>query len=468
MFRVRFSSSNLLFAASLPLLCVGMISGLSNTSQAKGKQVGPNQEQVIALGKELFFDTELSNPEGMSCATCHTPGAGSEYPISNTNEYVGPVPGAVSGRFGNRRPPTVAYAAFLPQGAPTFVEAAHAYVGGLFWDGRAPNLTDQAMGPLVNPNEMNNLVNNQPSEAMVVSKVQNGRFGPFFQAVYGSGVWTQSTDAVYRLIAQTIAAYEASPEVSPFSSKYDAYLAGKAKLSAAELDGLRLFTGSWSGRPGGAAYPTNARCVTCHTIPSAPGSGTDLFTSSVFVNLGVPRNLANPYYEMTNAAANPAGYNPLGGAFVDYGLGDFLYPQLGKPSGDLGENDPLAIDGTFKAPTLRNVDNRPYAGFVKDYEHNGVFKSLEQVVHFYNTRNLTTVQGEIIDFTKNNPYAGLKGKPLWPQPEYMSAKTIVNPKGGFNSSSGLVGNLGLSVAQELDLVAFLKTLTDGYFAPGTE
>jgi cytochrome c peroxidase len=163
---------------------------------------------------------------------------------------------------------------------------------------------------------------------------------------------------------------------------------------------------------------------------------------------------------MTNAASNPLGYNALGRNYVDFGLGDFLYPASGTRPGSL-TNDPLAINGTFKAPSLRNVDKRPYPGFVKAYMHNGVFKSLKDVVHFYNTRNLTTKPGEIIDFTKSDPYAGLQGKPLFPSPEFMSAITLQNPSGLIGSPAGQVGNLGLTSKEEDDLVAFLKTLTDG-------
>jgi cytochrome c peroxidase len=186
------------------------------------------------------------------------------------------------------------------------------------------------------------------------------------------------------------------------------------------------------------------------------------------VNIGVPRNPSNPYYKMTNARANPLGYNPLGAAYIDLGLGDFIYTSLGLPSGNLGplgngQGDFLAINGTFKAATLRNVDKRPHPSFVKAYMHNGVFKSLQQVVHFYNTRNLTTHPGEVIDFTKANPYAGLKGKPLWPAPEYPSLITLQNPSGAPGSINAQVGNLGLTAQEEADIVAFLGTLSDGYF-----
>ena len=143
------------------------------------------------------------------------------------------------------------------------------------------------------------------------------------------------------------------------------------------------------------------------------------------------------------------------------GLGAFLYPVNGLPPGNRGPGsngagDFLAINGTFKAPTLRNVDKRPYPEFVKAYMHNGVFRSLKEVVHFYNTRNLTTVPGEVIDFGRPEPYAGLRGTPLWPKPEYSLPSSLVNPSG----DPGAIGNLGLTDEEEDHLVAFMRTLTD--------
>jgi cytochrome c peroxidase len=188
-----------------------------------------------------------------------------------------------------------------------------------------------------------------------------------------------------------------------------------------------------------------------------------LWTSSAYLNTGIPKNPNNPFYTETDSVSNPAGYNPDGAAYIDVGLGDFLYPSLGLPvgnngSGNNGSGDFLAINGTFKTPTLRNVDLRPSRDFVKCYGHNGFFKSLQQIVHFYNTRNLTSVPGEVIDFTQPNPYAKIRGKPLWPKPEYPSPTTLVNPTG----QAGQIGNLGLSPAQEADIVNFMSTLSDGY------
>jgi cytochrome c peroxidase len=196
-------------------------------------------------------------------------------------------------------------------------------------------------------------------------------------------------------------------------------------------------------------------------------------------NIGTPKNPFNPFYVLTDPS-NP-GFNPLGFAYVDFGLGDFLYPQMGLPianmgTGSNGQGDFLAINGLFLTPTTRNSDKRPSPDFVKNYMHNGFFKSLKQVVHFYNTRNLTTVAGEVIDFTQPNPYANLKGTPLWPTPEVPSPVTLTNPTGApplaagatppaGTNGYGQIGNLGLTSSQEDDVVAFLATLTDGYTTP---
>ena len=133
------------------------------------------------------------------------------------------------------------------------------------------------------------------------------------------------------------------------------------------------------------------------------------------------------------------------------------------------------FQGLFKAPTTRNVDRRPHPKFVKAYMHNGVFTSLELVVHFYNTRNLTTQPGEVIDFTKPNPYGGLVGTPLWPKPEVPEnlqnaagltpAQAAALGNAVTTATNGQVGNLQLTPQEEADLVKFLKILSDGYTKP---
>lgn len=432
-----------------------------------------------SLGKALFFDTRLSNPVGQSCASCHSPETGFTFPVSVINKRLGVPTGAIPSRVVARAVPQISYSAFNPPGLPHFDGSLELYIGGQFWDGHAPNLVEQAKLPFVNANEMNNLTGNQPDPAMVVNKVKTGPNAQKFRAVFGPNIFAHPTDEVFQDIAIAIAAYEKSKEVSPLSSKYDAWLAGRVNLTARELNGLRLVTGTWTGRPDGATFPRFAHCVECHMIPSVPSSGPDLWTLTCYQNIGVPRNPDNPFYTQTDPATNPVGYNPEGAAFIDYGLGVTIYQQLGLPPGNVGpgssgEGDFFGVNGQFKAPSLRNVDRRPHPGFVKAYMHNGVFKSLDQVVHFYNTRNLTSHRGEVIDFTREHPYQGLTGHPLWDAPEYPSVDTLLNPDGvsgllpgtGPGGESGAqVGNLGMTHKEEEDIVAFLKTLSDGYFTP---
>jgi cytochrome c peroxidase len=425
----------------------------------------PAQPPTAAqVGRALFFDTTMSTPSGMACAMCHAPQTGWTYPVSSINQALGVAPGVVSGRYGNRRVPTIGYQALLPSGPPVFVQAKFGYVGGFFYDGRAATLAAQAALPLQNPNEMNDDIHGVGSPALVVQNLQKSPNAALFRQLYGSAVFAQPTATVLSDLTHAIAAFEGTSEVSPFSSRYDAYLAGRIGLAPNEMNGLRLFTGTTNGRPGGTAFTKNAQCSVCHELAATTGA-RDLFTGSVFVNTGVPKNPNNPFYKQTNAAADPVGFNPLGAAYIDYGLGDFLYPNFGLPSGNTGsgangQGDYLKINGVFKTSTLRNVDKRPSPGFVKAYTHNGYFKSLKQIVHFYNMRNLTTKPGEVIDFTRANPYAGLKGTPLFPAPENLNPATLVNPTGATPANGGLVGNLGLSDQEENDIVSFLQTLSD--------
>jgi cytochrome c peroxidase len=437
------------------------------------------QDLQEELGKLLFFDTSLSTPEGQACSSCHAPEAGFRFPDSRVNELYGVATGALPHRVTNRAVPTISYAQFIPDGPPSAHFAAETrmkamggelvFIGGLFWDGRALNLEDQATFPFQNPNEMNNLVHDLGSPDLVVRSVQNGYYADLVRRVYGPDEFEKPTDVVFADICKAIAAYERTPEVSPFTSKFDAYQLGLATLTPEEFDGLRLMTGTVDGKPDGAPYRKNAQCITCHGFEGDVTDGPSFWTFFCYANIGVPRNPTNPFYEQTDPATNPVGYNPVGQGYTDLGLGDFIYALNGLPPGNRGpgsngHGDFLAANGAFKAPTLRNVDKRPYPEFVKPYMHNGVFKSLKEVVHFYNTRNLTSVDGEVIDFAADDPYANLRGKPLWPEPEVLSPTAVANPSGDPGSDGGQVGNLGLTDDEEDHIVAFMKTLTDGFFA----
>jgi cytochrome c peroxidase len=350
------------------------------------------------LGKLIFFDANLSTPTGQSCATCHGPQVGFTGPDSDVNNTTVVYPGAVPTRFGNRKPPSSAYGGT----SPVFYLHKNLFVGGMFWDGRATGwelgdpLAEQARGPFLNPMEQNNA-----SAQVVVDKIHyESSYATLFEQVYGTTIWSDVTNA-YNKVADAIAAYERSGEVNPFTSKFDYYLKKMVKLSKEELKGYNLFHGK-------------GKCSKCHISTKFPQGAPPIFTDFTYDNLGIPKNPANPFY-----IEHPD--------FIDLGLGEFL-----ESTSEYSEYA-AANYGKHKVPTLRNVDLRPYPTFVKAYGHNGFFKSLKAIVHFYNTRDVEA----------------------WPPPEVAD-----------NMNTKELGDLKLTSDEEDAIVAFLKTLSDGYAIPG--
>ena len=370
-------------------LFLPLISGGPGEAQSQAAPA-PALTSAEQLGKFLFLDTNLSSPPGQACAECHGPTVGYTGPDQAINAGGAVYEGAVTGRFGNRKPPTVAYAG----DSPVLYFDEEKWVGGMFWDGRATGwtlgdpLAEQAQGPFLNPLEQNNA-----SAQAVIDIVLESSYEELFLEVCTE----TETAGQYDCIGRSIAAYERSAEVSPFTSKYDYWLKGQATLTGQERRGLELFNGK-------------GQCANCHPAP--------LFTDFTYDNLGVPRNPLNPFYAELD-------WNPAGDAWVDVGLGGFLQ------SAGYDEDVYLAEWGKQRVPTLRNVDLRPNKKFIKAYGHNGYFKSLEEIVHFYNTRDVAG--------------AG------WPAPEVAA-----------NINTAEMGNLGLNHGEELAIVAFLKTLSDGY------
>jgi cytochrome c peroxidase len=379
------------------------------------------------------------------------------------------MPGVRVGRFGKRRPQTYAYAAFSPEG-PYFDEIfAMAYVGGNFWDGRAADTAAQARMPFLDPNEMANIPTNgifppvTGGFSALVAKKAVRNWGPEFKKAYGPNIITRSTPAdIYELVCEAIAAYEASAEICEFSSKYDASRFGVPKmtkytLTAAEERGRLLYFG------------TQAQCSTCHSSAQFPTiqfltRGKDTFTMYCFANIGVPRNPLNPIYQETDCASNPNGCNPMGFNFVDFGLGSNPNPGLDGTKFMINTpGDVPQFRGLFQAPTVRNVDLRLDPSFVKAYMHNGVFKSLKQVVRFYNKRNtaVNSAGNEVTFDLRTGPPPGYTR--LFPPPEVLD--NVINPQGALPAAGGQVGNLGLTDGQENDLVAFMKILSDGFTKP---
>jgi len=304
-----------------------------------GEPLSAELDDEQALGKRLFFDASLSTPPGQGCFSCHAPTAGFADPRRDQ-----PVSAGVhADRFGSRNAPSTAYAAYSP--AFHFDEEEGLYVGGQFWDGRAATLEEQTQGPLLNPVEMAN-----PDKTTVVKKVRAGGYRKAFEQVYGAGALDQVEPAFERIVA-AIAAYERSPEMNPFSSKYDAWLRGEAELTPQEERGLALFKAEDKGN-----------CAACHPAdPGADGS-PPLFTDFTYDNLGLPRNPELPHYRM------PETFNPDGAGFID--------PGLGKTTGDPAQH------GMHKVSTLRNI------ALTAPYMHNGVIGTLRETVEFYNARDV--------------------------------------------------------------------------------
>jgi cytochrome c peroxidase len=388
------------WALALFVLIFIVVSSCNKTSESPSDALRPaNFTDKQWLGKQLFFDTNLSEPAGLACAGCHASQVGWTGPDATIDLDGAVYEGAVKGRFGNRKPPSIAYGGDSPN---LHLDAINGWTGGMFWDGRATGLTlgdplaEQAIGPFLNPLEHNNA-----NAGVVVNKVKQSNYANLFMNVWGFHAF-DDIEKAYQMVGRSIAEYERSEEVSPSKSRFDTYFGTGNGLTTQETLGLSLFNGK-------------ARCANCHTSTADPISGRVLFTDFTYLNIGVPKNPKNPFY-------SELAFNPLGASWVDMGLGGYL-----KSAGFVASVYEPEL-GKFKVPTLRNVDKRPNASFVKAYGHNGYFKSLQDIVHFYNTRDVIG--------------AG------WPAPEYTANMTIE------------VGNLGLTITEEEAIVAFLKTLTD--------
>ncbi len=390
------------------------------------------------LGRSIFFDTNLSIAKNQSCADCHMPATGWTGPNSAINSAGAVYEGSIRGRFGNRKPPSAAYATL----SPIFhIDKKGLFIGGNFWDGRATGeklgnpAADQAQGPFLNPAEQA-----LPDSACVVYRVCNPaepeEYPVSFTAIWGEEAcniaWPEdedvelqcedelgqlelsvedrnTADETYDYIALSIATYEDSPEANSFSSKFDFDSKSVAKLNKQERLGFSLFRGK-------------GKCSKCH---SSNGQ-RPLFTDNTYDNLGIPKNPENPIY-----SENPN--------FIDAGLGGFL-KSLGYP-----EDIYLNEWGKQRVPTLRNVGLKPAPSFVKAYGHNGYFKTLKGIVHFYNTRDLKdTCPGSYTEV------------------EALSADCWPEPEVAINVNSEELGNLGLTDAEEDAIVSFLEILSDGF------
>ena len=342
------------------------------------------------------------------------------------------------------RYPSVSVIANHPQSAYVaqspvfhFDKKEKVFVGGNFWDGRATGkrlknpAAEQAQGPFLNP-----LEHGFTDAACVVNRVCTAPYGgPLEQALarqlrhrlagrHHQRLWRRQlqsriaaaerakVDLAYDRIALAIAAFEGSAEVNPFSSRFDAWRAGKGTLTRQEQLGFKLFN-----KKGKCAEVPHCLKAKNRSLPTLPTT-----------TWGFPAIRATP-----SMSKKPITLRVPPGQIRAWG-GSWQRKRAIRPR-------PEAHFGAHKVPTLRNVDKRPSADFAKVYGHNGYFKSLKEIVHFYNTRDILPVC---------NP--GDKGERVscWPLPETA-----------MNMNSKEMGNLRLSDAEEEAIVAFMKTLTDG-------
>jgi cytochrome c peroxidase len=384
---------------------------------------------IEQLGEKLYFDEDLSEPAGQSCASCHDP----LFAFVDPDSHLPVSEGVIPGLFGGRNSPSAAYAMYAP--VRYFDEVEGLWIGGQFWDSRATGevlgdpLADQALGPFLNPVEMAN-----PDKARVIADVAASEYATLFEEVWGPGSLS-NVEAAYDQVALSIAAFERTWEFGQFSSKYDHYLemclaaggdkddcaagigktakkAGKKIFSSEEWKGLELFMGE-NDNDGVLVKGEGAMCAACHVVDWTPDPGNvvvpswspdgtvpPLFTDFTYDNLGVPRS-DHPLLKDNS---------------VDLGLGPIVVDE--------------AENGKFKVMSVRNI------GLTEPYAHNGFFERLKDIVHFYNTRDVPGTLPKGAD---------------WPSPEYPDT---------MNTDE--LGNLGLSDKDEDALVEFMKTLSDGY------
>jgi cytochrome c peroxidase len=377
---------------------------------------------IVALGERIFGDPDLSVNRNQSCQTCHQPDAGFAAPLAGVVTKGSVVQGSVVGRFGDRKPPSAAYAT----AAPLF-SGGNTPIGGNFWDGRATGLVlgnpaaDQALGPFLNPVEQG-----LPDKACVVHRMKV--YGELYTDVWGtdintiafpSNVQTVCTnpnltplttgghvalsaadrlevDRQYENVALSIAAFEHT--FNRFSARFD-----KGEMTAQEIEGQKLFSGK-------------GKCQQCHT-----NKGSEpLFTDFAFHNLGVPKNPDNPVYHLNTTA-------------FDKGLG--------------GVTGQARHIGKFRTPTTRNVG----MGTNRTYMHNGALVSLEKVVDFYSTRDVLPVCTDpaVLNDPTRWGSTDFGGAGCWPPPEH-----------GANLDTKNMGKLGLTKTEVEAIVAYMRAMSD--------
>ena len=400
-------------ALTIVLILAGSLGGESGRAGEAPQSRADAYREAAALtdlGRRLFSDPILSASGKLSCASCHVP----EHGFTPANASPVQLGGLDLKQPGTRAVPALTYLQATPQFTEHFFDnedegdesVDNGPTGGLTWDGRADRPREQARIPLLAANEMANA-----SAAAVVARIAGSAYAKELRAIDGDDVFADPDRAFTAILTALETFQEDAATFYPYSSKYDAYLAGKAKLTDQEARGLALFNDEKKGN-----------CASCH-ISQVRGDGTPpQFTDYGMIALGVPRNPAIP----ANADAK----------YFDLGLCGPLRRDL------LGKAD---YCGLFKTPSLRNVALR------QTFFHNGVFHSLRQAVEFYASRD--TNPEKWYPRRADGTVAAYNDLPK----EYWANLNTDPPFGGKPGDKP-----ALNAAEIDDVVAFLKTLTDGW------
>jgi cytochrome c peroxidase len=353
---------------------------------------------VAALGKKIYEDVSLSASGRQSCASCHS----NESAHAAPNALAVQLGGALLDLQGKRSSGSINY---LSTDTAFHFDDDGAPEGGFFWDGRASSLKEQAGQPFLGAVEMANA-----SKADVIAKLARASYAEEFKSIFGADILSRADDAFDRLTLALEQFQREDQSFHAYSSKYDEFLRGGAALSAQESRGLALFNS-----------PEKGNCAACHPSAKADDGAFPLFTDFSYDNLGVPRN--------------PAITHNADASFFDLGLCD-------RP--DLADRTDLC--GAFKVPSLRNVAQRQV------FFHNGRFTSLKDAVTFYVQRDTNPERW----YAKNADGTTNKFDDL---PEKYRGNVNVT-EAPYNRALGDAP--ALSDAEVDDVIAFLKTLNDGY------
>jgi cytochrome c peroxidase len=295
---------------------------------------------LVSLGRQIFFDKNLSEPSGTSCASCHDPARA----FSGTNgSNTGLARGSRPGHFAMRNTPSLLYLRFVNRFHYHWEEdmpLPDAF-GGFFWDGRADSISSLVRQPLLNPDEMNN-----QDAAQIARKLAAASYAEDFRSAFPAA----DGDPVTALASAGTAleAFLLSPAMAPFNSRYDAYVRGEIRLTAIEMHGLAIFKDRQTGN-----------CMHCHKLnDGVRDPARSLFTDYGFEVVGVPRN-------RLGQTADPT------------------HPDLGlcERKGAVKATSEDRFCGAFRTPSLRNVAVR------ESFMHNGAFTKLRDVIAFYATRD---------------------------------------------------------------------------------